>query len=325
MSKKLPLNKRGFTASQLVLGCMGLGGGWNRDPLTEENLKQAHQAVDAALAIGINMFDHANIYTMGKAEQIFGQVLKERPEVRGSILLQSKCGIRFPDEKLPRTRFDFSKEHILSSVDEILTRLGVEKIEILLLHRPDPLVEPEEVAEAFQLLKESGKVGSFGVSNMSEGQMRLLQAYLDEPLVANQLELSLLRTDWLDSTVHVNQEDGKLSSFPEGTIEYCRLENVQLQAWSPLARGLYSGKDLTKEAPAVQMTASLVARMAEEKNVTQEAIVLAFLMRHPAHIQPIIGTVNPQRILACRDADKVILTREEWYDLYVTSRGRVMP
>lgn len=325
MSRALPLNTHGFTASQLVLGCMGLGGGWNRDPLTADHLKQAHEAVDAALSIGINMFDHANIYTMGKAEQIFGQVLKERPGLRESILLQSKCGIRFPDEKLPRTRYDFSKEHIHSSVDDILSRLGVEKIDILLLHRPDPLVEPEEVAEALHQLKASGKVGRFGVSNMSEGQMKLLQAYLDEPLVANQLELSLLRTDWLDSTVHVNQEAGKLSSFPEGTIEYCRLANVQLQAWSPLARGLYSGKDFSRETPAVQMTASLVARLAEEKNVTREAIVLAFLTRHPAHIQPVIGTVNPQRILACGDVDKVSLTREEWYDLYVTSRGRVMP
>jgi predicted oxidoreductase len=325
MSAKLPLNKHGFTASQLVLGCMGLGGGWNRNPLTAQDLKQAHEAVDAALSIGINMFDHANIYTFGKAEQVFGQVLKERPELRDSIILQSKCGIRMAEEGGLRGRFDFSKEHILSSVDAILERLDVEKIEILLLHRPDPLVEPEEVAEAFGQLKAAGKVGRLGVSNMSEGQMKLLQAYLDEPLVANQLELSLLKTDWLDSVVHVNQEEGKQSNFPEGTIEYCRLNNVQLQAWSPLARGLYSGKDLTREAPTVQMTAALVARLAEEKGVTQEAIVLAFLLRHPAHIQPVIGTANPKRIVACGDAGKVILSREEWYDLYVTSRGRVMP
>lgn len=325
MSAKLPLNKHGFMASQLVLGCMGLGGGWNRNPLTAQDLKQAHETVDAALSIGINMFDHANIYAFGKAEQIFGQVLKERPELRDSIILQSKCGIRMAEGDGLRGRFDFSKEHILSSVDAILERLGVEKIEILLLHRPDPLVEPEEVAEALGQLKAAGKVVRFGVSNMSDGQMKLLQASLDEPLVANQLELSLLKTDWLDSVVNVNQEEGKLSNFPEGTIEYCRLANVQLQAWSPLARGLYSGKDLTREAPTVQMTAALVARLAEEKDVTQEAIVLAFLLRHPANIQPVIGTINPKRIVACSDVSKVTLSREEWYHLYVTSRGRVMP
>jgi predicted oxidoreductase len=321
MSANLPLNKHGFAASQLVLGCMGFGGGWNRNPLTADNLKEAHEAVDAALSIGINMFDHANIYTFGKAEQIFGKVLKERPELRDSMILQSKCGIRFPEEENGHNRFDFSKEHILSSVDDILTRLGVEKIEILLLHRPDPLVEPEEVAEAFRQLKTSGKVGSLGVSNMSEGQMKLLQAYLDEPLVANQLELSLLRLDWLNSVVHVNQEAGKLSSFPEGTIEYCRLANVQLQAWSPLARGLFSGKDLSKESETVKETAALVARMAEEKNTTREAIVLAFLFRHPANIQPVIGTITPERIVACGDASNIALTRIEWNNLFATSRG----
>jgi predicted oxidoreductase len=325
MSANIPLNKHGFTASQSVLGCMGLGGGWNKDPITAEHVKQAHEAVDAALSVGINMFDHANIYTMGKAEKVFGQVLKERPELRDSILLQSKCGIRFGTDDYPRTRFDFSKEHILSSVDDILARLDVEKLDILLLHRPDPLADPEVVAEAFHKLKSSGKVGRLGVSNMSEGQMKLLQAYLDEPLVANQLELSLLKLDWLDSVVHVNQEEGKRSSFPEGTIEYCRLHNVQLQAWSPLARGIYSGKDISGESAEVQATAALVAQLAEEKGATREAIVLAFLMKHPANIQPVIGTVNPERIVACGDAGKVVLSREEWYHLYITSRGRPMP
>ncbi|QJD87537.1 aldo/keto reductase [Cohnella herbarum] len=325
MSKNIPLNKHGYTASQLVLGCMRLGGEWNDNPITADHVKQAHEAVDAALSVGINMFDHANIYALGKAEKVFGQVLKERPELRDSIILQSKCGIRFGTDDYPRTRFDFSKAHILSSVDDILARLGIEKLDILLLHRPDPLAEPEEVAEAFHQLKAAGKVGSLGVSNMSEGQMKLLQAYLDEPLVANQLELSLLKLDWLDSVVHINQEDGKRSSFPEGTVEYCRLNNVQLQAWGPLSRGLYGGKDISGESASVQETAALVAQLAEEKGTSKEAIVLAFLMKHPANIQPVIGTVNPERIIACGEAGKVNLSREEWYHLYITSRGRPMP
>jgi predicted oxidoreductase len=325
VSIKLPLNTHGYSASQLVLGCMGLGGGWNTRALTSEDLKQAHAAVDAALSIGINMFDHANIYAFGKAEQIFGQVLKERPELREGMIIQSKCGIRFPDEAIPHSRFDFSKEHILTSVDEILTRLGIEKLDILLLHRPDPLADPDEVAEAFSQLKAAGKVDSLGVSNMSAAQMGLLQASLDEPLVANQLELSLLKLDWLDTVVHVNQEAGKQSNFPEGTMEYSRLNHVQIQAWSPLARGLYSGKDVSAESVSVQETAALVAKLAEEKNTTKEAIALSFILRHPANIQPVIGSANAERIVACAGAGKELLTREEWYHLYVTSRGRGMP
>ncbi|MCD9024171.1 aldo/keto reductase [Cohnella silvisoli] len=325
MSIKLPLNKHGFESSQLVLGCMGLGGGWNSNPITAQDLKQAHAAVDAALSIGINMFDHANIYGFGKSEQVFGQVLKERPELRKSMIVQSKCGIRPGTDDYPRTRFDFSEEHILTSVDASLKRLGIEKLDILLLHRPDPLADPEEVAEAFNKLKASGKVGSFGVSNMSAAQMQLLQADLDEPLVANQLELSLLKLDWLDSVVHVNQEEGKLSSFPEGTVEYCRLNNVQIQAWSPLARGVYSGKDISEESATVQETAALVARLAEEKNTTREVITLGFLLRHPANIQPVIGSATPERIVACGGVHKNTLSREEWYHLYVTSRGHGLP
>jgi predicted oxidoreductase len=322
---KLPLNRHGFEVSRLVMGCMGFGGGWNRDPITAEHVRQMNEALDAALSVGINMLDHANIYAMGKAEETFGKVLKERPGLRDSLVIQSKCGIRFQDSPTVPGRFDFSKGHIVESVDAILSRLGIETLDILLLHRPDPLVEPEEVAEAFSTLQQAGKVKRFGVSNMSAGQMRLLQAFLDEPLVANQLELSLLKLDWLDAGVHVNQEAGKLSSFPEGTIEYCRLENVQIQAWSPLARGLFSGGDLNDAAPNVKATADLVAGLAEQKGVSREAIVLAFLMRHPARIQPVLGTVRPDRILACAEAEKVQLSREEWYHLYVTSRGVPMP
>ncbi|MFC5470617.1 aldo/keto reductase family oxidoreductase [Cohnella suwonensis] len=325
MVNKLPLNKHGFSSSQLALGCMGLGGGWNDNPVSAADVKQAHEAIDAALSIGIDLFDHADIYGFGKSEQVFGLALKDRPELRDKIILQSKCGIRLGTPDYPRTRFDFSKEHIVSSVDGSLSRLGVEKIDILLLHRPDPLAEPEEVAEAFAELKREGKVGRLGVSNMSAAQMGFLQASLDEPLVANQIEMSLLKLDWLNSVVHVNQEEGKMSNFPEGTIEYCRLNDVQIQAWAPLARGLYSGKDVSGEKPSVRETAALVAKLAEEKGTTRETIVLAFLMRHPANVQPVIGSANPERIVACSDAVKIVLSREEWYHLYVTSRGRVMP
>ncbi|BFH68201.1 aldo/keto reductase [Paenibacillus dendritiformis] len=320
----IPIQRRGLAASRLVLGCMGLGGGWNGDPITNQHLAAAHAAVDAALEAGINMFDHADIYTRGKAEQVFGQVLKERPELRERIVLQSKCGIRFADKGIPG-RYDFSKEHILRSVDGSLKRLGVEYLDILLFHRPDPLMEPEEVAEAVSALKSAGKVRAFGVSNMSAGQIRLLQAYSKEPLIVNQLEMSLAKIGWLDQGVHVNQDAAKEDIFPEGTLEYCRLENIQIQAWGPLAQGVFSGRDLSDQPASIRETAELVQAMADEKGTTREAIILAWLMRHPAGIQPVIGTANPERIRACGEAANLTLTREEWYTLYVSSRGRALP
>ncbi|MFC5652964.1 aldo/keto reductase family oxidoreductase [Paenibacillus solisilvae] len=324
MTKSIPLKTRGINASQLVLGCMRFGGGWDQTPITADHLKEGHAALDAALEIGINMFDHADIYTRGKAEQVFGQVLKERPGLREQILIQSKCGIRFGDEANPH-RFDFSESHILSSVDGILERIGTEYIDFLLLHRPDSLVEPEEVASAIHKLKASGKVRHFGVSNMSQGQIRLLQSYSDEPFIVNQLEMSLKKIGFVETGVHVNQEAAKNNVFPEGTLEYCRLENIQLQSWGPLAQGIYSGRDLKNESESVKATAKLVQKLAEEKNTTAESIVLAWLMRHPAGIQPVIGTINPERILACRDSITISLTREEWYALYTASRGVNMP
>ena len=180
--------------SRLALGCMGLGGGWAAGTqLTSDHERQAREFLDAAEEIGANFFDHANIYGRGRAEEIFGRALKERPSLRDKIVIQSKCGIRWADDPhgTPQ-RFDFSRDHILESVDAILARLGIDRLEILLLHRPDPLWEGEEIAEAFQKLSLSGKVRYFGVSNQNRFQMEYLQSFLTEPLVADQVEMSLL-------------------------------------------------------------------------------------------------------------------------------------
>ncbi len=324
--KKLPIAKHGLNASRLVLGCMGFGGGWNRDAVTAEHVKQAHEAIDAALESGINMFDHADIYAYGKAEEVFGRVLKERPSLRDEIVIQSKTGITFPDKEagLP-TRYNFSKEYILNGVDGILSRLDAEHLDTLLLHRPDALMEPEEVAEAFHMLKSSGKVRYFGVSNMSAGQMKLLQHAISDRLVVNQLEMSLHKIGWLDAGVHVNQPEFCETVFPEGTLEYCQMENIQIQAWGPLAQGMYSGAVLEGKPSSVKETAELVKKMAREKETTTEAIVLAWLMKHPALIQPVIGTTSPERIRASAKAVNVEMSRDEWYTLYVSSRGVNLP
>lgn len=322
----MPLAQRGISTSRLVLGCMSFGGGWNRDPLTQADITAAEQAVDAALSIGISMFDHANIYRMGKAEQAFGAILKNRPDLRDQIVIQSKCGIRFADGPVPG-RFDFSQAHILESVDASLGRLQIDYLDVLLLHRPDPLVEPDEVAEAFGKLKAAGKVRYFGVSNMSAAQIRFLQQALPDQIAANQLEMSLARLDWLDQTVHVNQEAGVTVNFSEGLLEYCQMERIQIQAWGPLAQGKFSGRNVQDAPEHVRRTAELVQQMAAEKETTAEAIVLGWLMKHPAKIQPVIGTANPERIIACKDAEQQsqLMTREEWYSLYVSARGKNMP
>ncbi len=294
--KPLQLEKRGIAASRMIMGCMGFGGGWNQNPITASDIKQAHEAVDAALSIGINFFDHADIYTFGKAEIVFGQILKERKDLRESIFIQSKCGIRFEEGPGRPGRYDFSSDYISNSVDGILKRLGVECIDFLLLHRPDPLMEPEEVAEVIRELKESGKVRHFGVSNMNAAQIKLLQSYSNEPFIINQLEMSLAKLDWLETGVLVNHHERMHAHFPEDTLDYCRLENIQIQAWASLAQGLFSGRNIDGESESVRETARLVQEMAEQKQTSAEAILLAWLMRHPASIQPILGTIRPDRI-----------------------------
>ncbi|GLX66901.1 aldo/keto reductase [Paenibacillus glycanilyticus] len=324
--RMIPFEKRGISNSRIVLGCMSLGGGWNSDPLTQADYKKAEGAIDAALSSGITMFDHADIYTNGKAEIVFGQVLKTKPVLRENLVIQSKCGIRWGNDRTPG-RFDFSKSHILNSVDGILQRLGTEYLDILLLHRPDPLMEPEEVAEAFSLLKESGKVRHFGVSNMNAQQIRFLQQAMDMPLVANQMEMSLARLDWLDQGIHVNQQAGLNVNFAEGLMEYAQMENIQIQAYGSLAQGKFTKAPSDNDPDNVRKTAELVIRLAEEKGTSPEAIVLGWLMRHPARIQPVIGTANPERILACQDAVRQaeLMSRDDWYALYVSSRGKDMP
>lgn len=322
----LPIHNHGLDASRLILGCMGLGGGWTRDPIESAHVKQAQEAVETALDHGIHMFDHADIYAFGKAETVFGQVLQQNPTLRERMIIQSKLGIRFPNEAngVP-ARYDFSKEYILESVDGILSRLGIDYLDVLLLHRPDALMDAREVAEAFHQLKASGKARYFGVSNMSAGQIQLLQSQCSEKLVVNQLELSLNKIGWLETGIHVNQDAARNNIFPEGTLEYCQMENIQLQAWGSLAKGLYSGASLQDASENVKGTASLVKRLAEEKQTSREAIVLAWLMKHPAVIQPVIGTTDPSRIQACAEAERVELSRDEWYSLYVSSRGVSLP
>jgi predicted oxidoreductase len=272
---------------------------------------------------------HADIYARGKSESVFGEYLIEHKGLRESITIQTKCGIRFPGSgegtKRVPTRYDFSYEHIVGSAEESLRRLAIEQIDTLLLHRPDPLVEPDEVARAFADLRKAGKVREFGVSNHSAAQIELLSASLDRPLVANQMEVSLLHPDLVAAGTAVNQRSPSHVLRDEGTIEYCRRTGITVQAWSPLAKGRLSGRDVSSESQETRDAAQLIAQFAREKGVPGEAIVLAWVLRHPAPILPVVGTTNPERIAASAQADATLLTREEWYLLLEVARGMRMP
>ncbi len=315
------LGKSDLNVSRIGYGTMLIGGSWDDAPLTDSVRQSAMNVVHAALDAGINFFDHADIYSKGKSEEVFADLWKDSPSLREQIYLQSKCGIRFAP---PLHRFDFSYEHIVASVEGSLKRLQTDYIDVLLLHRPDPLVEPEEVARAFDELKQAGKVRWFGVSNHTAGQIELLQKYLDQPLVTNQMEFNLLHTHLLDAGIISNQNNPLLVRNND-LIEYCRLHDITIQAWSPLARGRLSGNPDPNDGEKVQKAARVVAEMAVEKGVSPEAIVIAWILRHPAGIQPLPGTTNPKRLLAACEADTVSLTREDWYRLFLAGRGESLP
>ncbi len=328
----LQLGNSDLVVTRIGLGCMPIGGSWDQTPLQEVTRKQAMLTVRAALDQGIDFYDHADIYCRGKSEQAFADVWNEVPNLRGKIILQSKCGIRFADDPVagaPHSgaphRFDFSYEHIVNSVDGILKRLQTDYLDVLLLHRPDPLVEPDEVAKAFDGLKQSGKVRHFGVSNHTAAQLALLQKYINQPIVANQIAFNVMHTHMLDEGIIFNQTKPSVITRNEGTIEYCRLHNITLQAWGPLAWGRVTGRPGITLTEAETKTAQLVADMAREKGVSPEAILVAWVLRHPAKIQAIIGSTKPDRIAASCQADNVTLTREEWYRLFIAGRGENLP
>jgi predicted oxidoreductase len=315
--KTIRLGQSGMQVSRIAQGCMTLS----------EDRGQAMATIRAALDNGITFFDHADVYGRGRREETFSAIWEEAPGLRERVWIQSKCGIRPGGDPDARAglRYDFSYAHIIEAVNGSLRRLKTDHLDSLLLHRPDVLVEPEEVAKAFDRLAEQGKVRCFGVSNHTAAQIQFLQRWVDRPLVANQLQVSLLHTQLFDEGVVMNRDDAPTPTRNEGTLEFCRLHDMTIQAWSPLARGLASGRTASEPRPQAEGAAALVAQLAAEKGVAPDAVVIAWLLRHPAQIQPVIGTTNPARIAAACQADAVELTREEWYALYTAGRGRSLP
>ncbi len=282
------------------------------------SLSEIENLIRTAMDEGINFFDHADIYGGGKSEELFADAIQMNESIREKMILQSKCGINTKGNF-----YDFSKEHILYSVDEILKRLQTDYLDILLLHRPDPLMEPEEVAEAFDELHNSGKVKYFGVSNHNPAQIELLQKFIPHKLVVNQLQLSIAHTPLIDSGVSLNMNTDQAINRDSSILEYSRLNDITIQAWSPYQNGFFKGPFLGDVENFPELN-EVIDTIAEKYEVTNTAIATAWITRHPANIQVVLGTTNAQRLKdACKGSD-IPLTREEWYQIYKAA-GNMVP
>ena len=292
--------------TEVSLGCMRMNA---------LSIAEAESLLKVSMNEGITFFDHADIYGQGASEEIFGAAAKNAGIKREDMILQTKCGIR-------KGFFDFSKEHIINSVEKSLKRLQTDYVDTLLLHRPDTLVEPEEVSEAFNILHKEGKVKYFGVSNQNPYQIELLQKYVGQKLIINQLQFGIMHTGMIDAGINVNMTND-VSIVRDGSIlDYCRLKDITIQAWSPYQYGFFDGVFLDNEKfPELN---KVIDKIAKEKGVSNVTIATAWILRHPAKMQVIVGTMNEMRLKEVAKASNVVLTREEWYEIYIAS-GHILP
>ena len=299
----IDFGKSGLKVPSVAVGCMRI---------SNMSEKEASAFVDTALGLGANFFDHADIYGGGKSEEVFGKAISN--SMREDIFIQTKCAIR-------KGQYDFSYDHIVSSVDGSLKRLGTEYIDALLLHRPDTLMEPEEVARAFSYLKQSGKVRHFGVSNHNPYQIKLLQKALDMPLCANQIQFGIMHTPIIDSGINVNMHNDGAVNRDGGTLEFCRLENITIQPWSPMQYGFFEGCFIDNEKfPKLN---EVLERIGNKYGVSKTTMAIAWILRHPAKMQPVTGTTNLVRLADCLKAADIRITHEEWYEIYLAAGNKL--
>lgn len=304
--KTINLGNTGVMAPAIGVGCMRI------PKLSPEELSRY---IHTALECGVNFFDHADIYGGGGSEELFGKVLAAEPGLREKLILQSKCGIR-------SGFYDFSKEHILESIDQILGRLQTDHLDFLLLHRPDALMEPEEVAEAFNQLEQSGKVLHFGVSNFSSRQLELLQSGLTQKLCVNQMQFSIMCTGMISHALEANTQFPHAADRDGEILDYCRLKGITMQAWSPFQYGFFEGVFVDNEKfPELNQK---LQELSEKYGVSKSALAVAWILRHPAKIQTIVGTTNADRLKDICTACDVQLSREDWYQIYL-SAGNQLP
>ena len=309
------LGQSDLTATRLIYGCMRIVGTWNPQEVDTDRRDRAKASIAAAVDAGYTHFDHADIYCRGMCEQVFGEYLGESPGLRQRITITTKCGIRFagdPGKDSPH-RYDFSPQHILASAEASLKRLGVDTIDCYLLHRPDVLMHPEQIAGAFDELHRQGKVRHFGVSNFTTAQLICLQAALDQPLVCNQIAF------------HPN----RFAALEDDTLHELHRLRVTPTAWSPVGGGMFAtGGRVPSDHPDRERLEGLLNVLdaeAERLGTNRTAVTLAWLMQHPAGVHPIIGTTNAERIREAVTADTLNLDREAWYRIYLAARGRKLP
>ena len=285
---------------------MRIGG---MEPAAIDNL------IQTSYDLGIDFYDHADIYGGGNCEVVFADSIARLGLDRSKLILQSKCGIR-------QGFFDFSKEYILDSTDRILDRLKTDYLDILLLHRPDALIEPEEVAEAFGQLKASGKVRHFGVSNFNPGQIELLQAFLPDALCANQLQFSIMNTGMIDRGIASNMKIDNSVDRDGGVLDYCRLKKITIQAWSPFQYGFFEGVFI--DNPKFPELNKVMDELCGKYGITKTGLAIAWIQRHPAKIQSVLGTTSAERVTQVADAVKIELSRPDWYAIY-RAAGNILP
>lgn len=300
----IELGKTGMQVSEIALGCMRM------DKLSKS---EATAVLEASNEAGINFFDHADIYGKGESEKRFAEAFKDTSFKREDIILQSKAGIR-------SGFFDFSKEHLMASVDGILKRLETDYIDVLLLHRPDALVEPEEVAEVFDQLHAAGKVKQFGVSNHSPYQIELLKKYVNQDIVANQLQLSVMHSGMIDSGILVNTKHEGSIDHDRAILDYCRLHDITIQPWSPVQ----GSKGVFLNHPDYEEINETLKSLSDKYDTNHEALSIAWLLRHPAQMQVILGTMTPERIRNYASASGIEMSREDWYTIY-RGAGNLVP
>lgn len=298
--KQITLGKSDISVPAIAIGCM-------RMKLLDEI--QTESFVKGSLDLGTNFFDHADVYGAGRSEELFGKVLKNEPSLREKMIIQSKCGI------VPGRMYDFSKEHILNQVDGSLKRLNTEYLDLLVLHRPDALMEPDEVAEAFDTLVTSGKVRHFGVSNHTPMQIQLLERYLNQKLLVNQLQLSLTESTMISTGMETNTSNAGGINRDGYVLDFCRLNDITVQAWSPFQFGRIAGTFIGN--PNFPKLNETINELSGKYNLTPGGIVTAWILRHPANIQMITGTMNLNHLKEIVDATDVRLSREDWYRLYL--------
>jgi predicted oxidoreductase len=311
----VPLGRGELRVTRVAYGCWRIAGASNPEAVTAEKRQAGQSAVIAAYEAGITFFDLADIYCMGRAEEIFGDTLRTVSGMRERVVIATKCGIRFKGDPTPEApyRYDASAEHIVRSCEGSLKRMRIEAVDLYLLHRPDYLGDPQEVARAFAQLEQSGKVRAFGLSNCRPAQVTALQRACPMPLVVNQVEMHLLHLDPLD----------------DGTLDQCLTDGLTPMAWSPLGGGrLVDVNPIelhTRDHAHRIHVREVMDLIARELDVTRTVVALAWLLKHPAGIIPILGSTRPERIREALQALRVSLSREQWYRLLEVSYGRRLP